>query len=265
MDLRSQYAFTNNNFVGTSVHSRLTPVVVDKAADGQPVLKPCQKDTFVPENPHTAIAYRPSAEADWQPVRSISQLQEVVKNTPAGQLGEQLGIWTDTKRFGIVGARDGVPQNSEVQPFSQRWQGMQTLLTRPLVDLGFRTENRADAEVLPFQVGREALQVSIDPSSLQIESGSFPGKEVGFLGETGKVSQHDIYISNGVGQGHQVVSNGGETPLLEGTTESIFVAQKLPVYVMPKVFGSDESGEFKNFKQTERQREWTPLLFYPPF
>ncbi len=257
MDLRTQYSFPGNNFVGTTVNQRLTSVVVEPAADGQPVVKPCLNDSFIPESPHQAIAYRPSAEADWQPVRSIAQFQEIVKGTPADQLGSQLGTWTDKKRFWVVGARDGVPQAKEVKPFSERWQGMQTVLTRPLVDRGFRVENTPEAEVRPFQVGLEAAQVSIDPGSFQVEAGSFPGKEVGFFGETGKVTQHDVYLSKGVGQGHEVISNGGETPLLTGGNSPIGHPCSTPTFVMPKALLADQpsSETFTNFVRIDPTRQ----------
>lgn len=250
MDIRNQYTFSQNNFVGQTATRAMTPLVVAPSANGEPVLKPCNPDGFVPQNDHVALAHRANAESEWQPVRSLAQFQEIVKNTPAEQLGQNLGVWTDKKSFWIFGSRDGVPQNSEVQTFADRWQGMQHTITRPLVDKGFRTENRADAEVISAQVGLDAAQVSIDPKSFSVDNGNYPNKEVGFFNEIGKVSQHDIYISKGLGQPAEVITHGAEgaSPLLDPNSFGLLRTEGTPTYVMPKVLGGpDEAAQFHQF------------------
>lgn len=246
MDIRNQYAFAQNNFVGQTATRSLTPVVVAPSANGEPVLKPCQPDGFIPQNDDVALAYRANAESEWQPIRSVAQFQEIVKSTPPEQLGQNLGVWTDRKSFYVVGSRDGVPQNSEVQPFAERWKGMEYVTTRPLVDKGFRSENRADAEVVSTQVGLDAALISIDPQSFTATPGSFPGREVGFFTEVGKVSRHDIYINRGVGQIAETISHGGGGEGPEVLCD--FNLSGAPTYVMPKALGGpDESAQFSHF------------------
>lgn len=251
MDIRNQYAFSQNNFVGQTATRGMTPVVVAPSANGEPVLKPCKPDSFIPQNDNVALAHRANSEGEWQPIRSVAQFQEIVKSTPAEQLGQNVGIWTDKKSFFIFGSRDGVPQNSEVQTLADRWQGMQHTITRPLVDKGFRTENRPDADVISLQVGLDAAQVSIDPKSFEIANGNFPGKEVGFFNEIGKVSQHDVYVSKGPGQPAEVITNGGSegaAPLLDPNNFGLFRAEGEPTYVMPKVLGGpDQAAQFHQF------------------
>lgn len=243
MDIRSQYSFTQNNFVGQTATSGITPVVVAPSANGEPVLKPCRPDSFIPQNDNMALAHRTNAESEWQPIRSVAQFQEIVKNTPVEQLGQNLGVWTDKKSFYVVGKPDGVPQNSEVQTFAERWHGMQFLLTRPLVDKGFRTESRADAEVVSQQIGLDAARISIDPHSFTATAGSYPDREVGFFTEVGKVSQHDIYVFRGEGQILETISHGeGSSPLCD------FNLTGAPTYVMPKALGGpDGSAQFSQF------------------
>ena len=253
MDIRNQYSFSQNNFVGQQASRTMTSLVVAPSANGEPVVKPCLSDSFIPANANVALAHRPNAESEWQPVRSVAQFQEIVKNTPADQLGQTLGVWTDKKSFYIFGSRDGVPQNREVQTFADRWQGMQTTVTRPLVDKGFRVENRADAEVVSAQVGLDAAQISIDPKSFEAASSTFPGKEVGFFYEVGRVSQHDIYLARGDGQPAEVISHGaGESPapLFDASSTRLFSSDAQPTYVMPKVLAPgqpDSAAEFQQF------------------
>ena len=251
MDIRNQYAFSQNNFLSRTASREMTNLVVGNAANGEPVVKPCKPDSFIPVGEHIALAHRPSADADWQPVRSLAQFQDIVKNTPAEQRGQNLGVWTDKKSFWIFGKRDGVPQNSEVKTFAQRWDGMQTTVTRPLVDRGFRLGDTPAAEVIECQVGLDAVQVTIDPKSFEVKSGTYPGKEVGFFHEEGKVSQHDIYLPKGLGQPAEVISNGGEKSLLDPNRADLFNSQNAPVYVMPKVLApgqADPAAEFHTFR-----------------
>lgn len=250
MDIRNQYSFSQNKFVGQTASREMTNLVVANAANGEPVVKPCKPDSFVPVSDHVALAHRPNAEADWQPVRSLAQLQDIVANTPAEQRGQNLGVWTDKKSFWIFGKRDGVPQNSEVKSFAQRWDGMQTTVTRPLVDKGFRLGDTPSADVIQCQVGLDAAQITIDPASFEVKPGTYPGKEVGFFHEVGKVSQHDIYLPKGLGQPAEVISHGGEKSLLPATDPNLFNSGGAPVYVMPKVLApgqADPSAQFHMF------------------
>lgn len=250
MDIRNQYTFSQNNFVGQTATRSMTPLVVAPSANGEPVLKPCNPDGFVPQSDNVALAHRPNAESEWQPIRSVAQFQEIVKSTPADQLGQNLGVWTDKKKFWIFGSRDGVPQNREVQTFADRWQGMQHTITRPLVDKGFRTENRADADVITARVGLDAALVSIDPKSFSVDNGNYPNKEVAFFNEIGKVSQHDIYIAKGAGQPAEVITHGpeGATALLDPNDFNRQGQNGTPTYVMPKVLGGpDQAAQFHQF------------------
>jgi hypothetical protein len=252
VDIRNQYAFSQNNFVGQTATRTMTSLVVAPSANGESVLKPCLSDSFIPENANVALAHRANADSEWQPVRSVAQFQELVQNTPADQLGQNLGVWTDKRSFYLFGSRDGVPQNREVQTFGERWQGMQTTVTRPLVDKGFRTENRADAEVVTAQVGLEAAQISIDPKSFEAATSSFPGKEVGFFYEVGKISQHDIYMAQGAGQPADVISHGGgetPTPLFDAASPKLFRSSAQPTYVMPKVLAPGQPDSAAQFQQ----------------
>ena len=252
MDIRNQYSFSQNNFVGQTAQRSQTGLVVAPSANGEPVLKPCLPDSFIPQNANQALAHRPNAESDWQPVRSVAQLQEIVKSTPADQLGQNLGVWSDKKTFYIFGKRDGVPQNSEVKSFGDRWQGMQTVITRPLVDKGFRMENKPEAEVGRVQVGLDAAQVSIDPKAFEVSGGAFPGKEVGFMYEVGKVSQHDIYMFNGFGQPAEVISQGGgesPAPLYNPGSRGLLTEDGTPTYVMPKVLAPGQPDAASQFSQ----------------
>ena len=250
MDIRNQYSFSQNNFLGQTASRAMTNLVVANAANGEPVVKPCKADTFIPISDHLAIAHRSNAESDWQPVRSLAQFQDIVKNTPAEQLGQNLGVWTDKKSFWIFGKRDGLPQNSEVKTFSQRWDGMQTTITRPLVDKGFRLGDTAAADVIECQVGLDAAKVCIDPKSFEVKTGTYPDKQVGFFHEIGKVSQHDIYLPKGLGQPAEVISNGGEKSLLDPNHPNLFNQTGAPMYVMPKVLApgqADPSSQFHTF------------------
>ncbi|MBS2037804.1 hypothetical protein JST97_22660 [bacterium] len=247
MDIRNQYAFTQNNFVGQTASKGMTNLVVASAANGEPVVKPCKPDSFIPVSDHVALAHRPNAESDWQPVRSLAQFQEIVKNTPAEQLGQNLGVWTDKRSFFIFGKRDGLPQNREVQSFADRWSNMQTTLTRPLVDKGFRLGNTPESDVIECQVGLEAAQVSIDPGAFEVKPGTYPGKEVGFFHEVGKVSQHDIYLPKGLNQPAEVISNGGEKSLLDPNHPELFNSHNQPVYVMPKVLTPGQADSASGF------------------
>ncbi|MFN8612571.1 MAG: hypothetical protein U0931_33835 [Vulcanimicrobiota bacterium] len=247
MDIRNQYAFPQNNFVGQKASNGMTNLVVANTANGEPVVKPCKPDSFIPVSDHVALAHRPDAESEWQPVRSLTQLQEIVKNTPAEQLGQNLGVWTDKKSFFIFGKRDGLPQNREVQTFAQRWADMQTTVTRPLVDKGFRLGNTPESDVIECQVGLEAAQVTIDPSAFEVKPGTYPGKEVGFFHEVGKVSQHDIYLPKGLHQPAEVISNGGEKSLLDPNYPGLFDSRNQPVYVMPKVLAPGQADPASGF------------------
>jgi len=250
VDIRNQYSFSQNNFVGQTARTGMTNLVVANAANGEPVVKPCRPDSFVPVSDHVALAHRQSSESDWQPVRSLAQFQDIVKNTPAEQLGHNLGVWTDKRKYVIFGSRDGVPQNREVQTFQQRWDGMQTTVTRPLVDKGFRLQNSPEAEVIECQVGLDAAQISIDPKSFEVKTGTYPGKEVGFFHEVGKVSQHDVYLPKGLGEPAEVINHGGQKPLLDPNDRDLFNSYNQPVYVMPKVLApgqADGSSQFATF------------------
>ena len=253
MDIRNQYAFSQNNFVGQKASQAMTNLVVANAANGEPVVKPCQPDSFVPLSEHLALAHRPDGESPWQPVRSLAQLQEIVKSSPADQLGQNLGLWSDKKSFFVFGKRDGLPQNREVQTFAERWAGMQQMLTRPLVDKGFRLGNTPESEVRQCQVGLEAALVNIDPQAFEVKAGTYPGKEVGFFHEVGKVSQHDIYLPKGAYDPAEVICNGGEKSLLDPNRADLFRSLDEAVYVMPKVLSPgqpDPASGFHTFRCT---------------
>lgn len=247
MDIRNQYAFSQNNFVGQTASKAMTNLVVAPAANGEAVVKPCKPDSFIPVSDHLALVHRPDAESDWQPVRSLAQFQEIVSNTPAEQRGHNLGLWTDRRSFLIVGKRDGIPQNREVQSFAERWANMQTTVTRPLVDKGFRLGDTAEADVIECQVGLEAAQVTIDPAAFEVKPGTYPGKEVGFFHELGRISQHDIYLPKGLNQPAEVISNGGEKSLLDPNHPELFNSHNQPVYVMPKALAPGQADSASGF------------------
>lgn len=246
MDIRNQYAFSQNNFIGHTFSRSHTPLVVASAADGQPVVKPCLADSFIPESDHVALASRPNAETPWQPVRSLAELKEFVANTPADQLGNNLGVWTDKRRFWVVGSRDGQPQNREVQTFGDRWKNMETVVTRGLVDRAFRPENDPAAQPVEALVGLEAARVSVDPKSFTLSDSQFPGKEVGFFHEVGKFSEHDVYVATSMAPYQFESIKNTTSERQEDLIQPGRFGGGTPVYVMPKALGGQDAASQPN-------------------
>lgn len=189
MQLNNNYAFSKENRVGTAMGNVQTPLVEGKTVKGEPVVTLCVADSFIPREDGAALVSR-DAEGQWQPVVSINDLQTTLKSTPKDKLGEQVGIWTDSRQF-LVKAKDGIPQNNEVQSLADHWGEHATSGSERYDDLGVRN---GDPNTPPQQmaVGWSFDEATVNAQGVEVLPASYPGKSVGVLNEPLAISTHEI-------------------------------------------------------------------------
>jgi hypothetical protein len=189
MKLNSNYAFAAENRIGEAKGKIQTPLVEGSTVTGEPVVTLCEADSFVPRKDGAAIVAR-GAEGDWQPVSTMKQLQETIAATPKEKLGEQLGIWTDSRYLVVLG-KDGVAQDREVQSFGSHWADNTQSSSTRYDDLGVRN---GDPNAAPQQmpVGWSIADANVRPSEVGVLPASFPGKSVGVLNEPLYVDSHEV-------------------------------------------------------------------------
>jgi hypothetical protein len=189
MQLNTRYAFSKENLIGQARGSVQTPLVEGSTVKGEPVVTLCEADSFVPRKDGAALVVR-GQEGEWQPVASMKQLQEAIATTPKENLGEQLGIWTDS-RFLLVAPKDGVPQEREVQPLQSHWQENTQSEAIRYTDLGVRNGD-PNAAPQPMVVGWSLTDANVRASAVSVLPAAFPGKQVGVLSEPLFVDSHEI-------------------------------------------------------------------------
>jgi hypothetical protein len=140
-----------------------------------------------------------------------------------------------------------------VQTFGERWKNMERIVSRGLVDRGFRPDNNPAATPVVAVVGLEAARVSVDPKSFSVGDSQFPGKEVGYFQEVGKFSEHDVYVATSLAP-HQFdtirnTTTDRQRDLIEANQlQEGRLHSNNSVYVMPKSLGGqDASSQPGNF------------------
>lgn len=190
MQLNSNYAFSKLNHVGRPSGSITTSLAEGKTVKGEPVVSLCDDNSFNPRKDGAALVSR-NAEGDWQPITSMKQLQETIASTPKETLGEQVGIWTDGRRW-LVKGPDGVAQNDEVQTFQAHWDEHASTASVRYNDLGVRNDdpNRAPE---PMTVGWSFADSHVRASEVSVTPATYPnGKVGGLLNEPLYVDSHEI-------------------------------------------------------------------------
>ena len=190
MQLNSNYAFSKLNYVGQASGTVTTSLAEGKTVKGEPVVALCDDNSFNARKDGAALVSR-NAEGEWQPVTSMKQLQETFAATPKESLGEQVGIWTDGRRW-VVKGPDGVPQNDEVQTLQSHWDDQASSSAVRFQDLGVRNDdpNRAPE---PMTVGWSFADSHVRANEVSVTPATYPnGKVGGLLNEPLYVDSHEI-------------------------------------------------------------------------
>jgi hypothetical protein len=110
--------------LGKLQNTRSCNLLHAKTRKGEDVIKlgPDKEGKLVKENKDQVLVVREDIDGKsaWRPVKNVSELQDLMTNTPVAQRGQKLGLWHD-KRVFLVLPPDGQVQAKEVTPLSVRW------------------------------------------------------------------------------------------------------------------------------------------------
>lgn len=189
MKLTNSYAFSAENNVGKLQSKIQTPLLESKTIKGDPVVALCQNDSFIAQKNGSALVSK-DKEGHWQPVATIEDLKKIVSGTSQAKLGQELGIWTDSRHL-LIKAKDGIPQNREVKPLQTHWDECAVNSTVEYDDLGIRNQDPS-APPQQMAVGWSFSDATVRAREVSVTPANFPGKQVAVLEEPLYISSQEI-------------------------------------------------------------------------
>ncbi|MBI2265227.1 MAG: hypothetical protein HYU64_08650 [Armatimonadetes bacterium] len=117
------YMGSDINRVGDRVESRKSYLMMGRTAEGDSVIRlDSDRDYRVSEeDPALVIRTEQDGEWKWKPVTGAEELKQFLEKATLQEKRENLGLWKDARKWVIFGGKDGIPQDGEVRPISERW------------------------------------------------------------------------------------------------------------------------------------------------